>query len=149
VVDRSGEGKENANLGNANQLQGEFLQAIEYHMQHLAIAKEVGDRAGEGSAHGNAPGPQLAAHVIQSRRCRCRSSVKRTHSLVQAVARSNPTRAHSILFQSLSQPRIPACIRPARTHLHARVPAHSLTVLQYALACGACMCRMRVAGNTL
>jgi hypothetical protein len=32
-----------ANLGNA---QGDFSKAIEYHAQHLAIAKEVGDRAG-------------------------------------------------------------------------------------------------------
>ena len=41
------------NLGYANQSQGDFIQAIEYHGQHLAIAKEVGDRAGEGRAYGN------------------------------------------------------------------------------------------------
>jgi hypothetical protein len=28
-------------------------KAIEYHTQHLAVAKEVGDRAGEGAAYGN------------------------------------------------------------------------------------------------
>ena len=28
-------------------------KAIEYHTQHLAIAKEVGARAGEGRAYGN------------------------------------------------------------------------------------------------
>ena len=28
-------------------------QAIKYHTQDLAIAKEVGDRAGEGMAYGN------------------------------------------------------------------------------------------------
>ena len=32
---------------------GDFKQAIEYHMLHLTIAKEVGDRAGEGGAYGN------------------------------------------------------------------------------------------------
>ena len=30
-----------------------FSQAIAYHTQDLAIAKEVGDRAGEGMAYGN------------------------------------------------------------------------------------------------
>jgi tetratricopeptide (TPR) repeat protein len=40
-------------LGNACQSQGSFSKAIEYHGQDLAIAKEVGDRAGEGGAYGN------------------------------------------------------------------------------------------------
>ena len=40
-------------LGNAYQSQGDFSKAIEYHTQHLAIAKEVGDRAGEGRAYAN------------------------------------------------------------------------------------------------
>jgi hypothetical protein len=31
----------------------DFSKACEYHAQHLAIAKEVGDRAGEGMAQGN------------------------------------------------------------------------------------------------
>ena len=35
------------NLGSAYQWLEDFSKAIEYHMQHLAIAKEVGDRAGE------------------------------------------------------------------------------------------------------
>ena len=35
------------------QLQGGFSKAIAYHTQCLAIAKEVGDRAGEGKAYGN------------------------------------------------------------------------------------------------
>jgi hypothetical protein len=34
-------------------LQGDFSKAIEYHTQHLAIAKEVGDRAEEGVAYAN------------------------------------------------------------------------------------------------
>jgi hypothetical protein len=38
-------------LGIANQLLGEFGKAIDYHMQCLAIAKEMGDRAGEGRKH--------------------------------------------------------------------------------------------------
>ena len=32
---------------------GDFKQAIEYHMLDLTIAKEVGDRAGEGRAYCN------------------------------------------------------------------------------------------------
>ena len=35
-------------LGNAYRKLGDFSRAIEHHTQHLAIAKEVGDRAGEG-----------------------------------------------------------------------------------------------------
>jgi tetratricopeptide (TPR) repeat protein len=50
VGDRAGEG---GNLGNAYQSKGDFRKAIEYHMQHLEIAKEVGDRAGEGGAYRN------------------------------------------------------------------------------------------------
>ena len=40
-------------LGNAYKSQGQYGKAIEYHTQHLAIAQEVGDRAGEGRAYGN------------------------------------------------------------------------------------------------
>ena len=40
-------------LGNAYNSLGDFSKAIEYHTQHLAIAKEVGDRADEGGAYGN------------------------------------------------------------------------------------------------
>jgi tetratricopeptide (TPR) repeat protein len=40
-------------LGNAYQSQGGVSKAIEYHTQDLAIAKEVGNRAGEGRAYGN------------------------------------------------------------------------------------------------
>ena len=41
------------NLGNAHESLGDFSQAIKYHTQHLEIAKEDGDRAGEGGAYGN------------------------------------------------------------------------------------------------
>ena len=37
-------------LGRAYDSLRDFSKAIEYHTQHLAIAKEVGDRAGEGRA---------------------------------------------------------------------------------------------------
>ena len=40
-------------LGIAYYSLGDFNKAIEYQAQHLAIAKEVGDRAGEGRAYGN------------------------------------------------------------------------------------------------
>ena len=40
-------------LGIAYYSQGDFNKAIEYHTQHLTIAKEVGDRAGEGWAYAN------------------------------------------------------------------------------------------------
>jgi hypothetical protein len=46
-------GQAYGNLGCAYESQGDFSKAIEYHTQHLAIAKEVGDRAGEGTAYGN------------------------------------------------------------------------------------------------
>ncbi len=41
------------NLGNAYYSLGQVQEAIEYYEQHLAIAREVGDRAGEGAALGN------------------------------------------------------------------------------------------------
>jgi tetratricopeptide (TPR) repeat protein len=40
-------------LGDAYDSLGDFSRAIEYHTQHLAIAKEVGDLVGEGTAYGN------------------------------------------------------------------------------------------------
>ena len=40
-------------LGNAHNALGNHSKAIEYHKEHLTIAKEVGDRAGEGMAYGN------------------------------------------------------------------------------------------------
>ena len=39
-------------LGNSYQSLGDFSQAIKCHTQRLEIAKEVGDRAGEGRAYG-------------------------------------------------------------------------------------------------
>ena len=41
------------NIGNAYNSQGEYAKAIKHHTQDLAIAKEVGDRAGEGRAYAN------------------------------------------------------------------------------------------------
>ncbi len=38
------------NLGNAYADLGEPRRAIEYYEQHLAIAREIGDRRGEGNA---------------------------------------------------------------------------------------------------
>ena len=40
-------------LGNAYYSLGDFSKAIDHHGLDLAIAKEVGDRAGEGKAYGN------------------------------------------------------------------------------------------------
>ena len=40
-------------LGSAYHLLGDFSKAIKYHTQHLAMAKEMADRAGEGRAHRN------------------------------------------------------------------------------------------------
>ena len=37
----------------AYQSKEDFAEAIEYRMQHFAIAQEVGDPAGEGGAEGN------------------------------------------------------------------------------------------------
>ena len=41
------------NLGCAYQSKWGYSKAIVHHTQHLAIAKEVGDWAGEGGAYGN------------------------------------------------------------------------------------------------
>ena len=40
-------------LGHAYQSLGSFSKALEHHKEDLAIAKEVGDRAGEGKAYAN------------------------------------------------------------------------------------------------
>jgi tetratricopeptide (TPR) repeat protein len=40
-------------LGRAYQSLGSFSKALEYHKEHLTMAKEVGDRAGEGRAYAN------------------------------------------------------------------------------------------------
>ncbi|MCH2048623.1 MAG: tetratricopeptide repeat protein, partial [Trichodesmium sp. ALOHA_ZT_67] len=37
-------------LGNVYSAKGEYDKAIEYHQQHLQIAREIGDRSGEGDA---------------------------------------------------------------------------------------------------
>ncbi len=50
VGDREGERGAYGGLGNAYMSLGDDYKAIEYHAQHLAIAKEVGDRAWEGRA---------------------------------------------------------------------------------------------------
>jgi tetratricopeptide (TPR) repeat protein len=42
-----------ANLGNAYQSLGQYQQAIKFHQQWLNIAREIGDRFGEGGALGN------------------------------------------------------------------------------------------------
>ena len=44
-------------LGNAYFSLGGYAKAIEYHTQCLAIAKQVGDRAGEGGTYGNLGNP--------------------------------------------------------------------------------------------
>ena len=47
VDNRAGGGQGYGNLGIAYESQGDYAKAIKYHTQDLAIAKEVGDRAGE------------------------------------------------------------------------------------------------------
>jgi hypothetical protein len=54
VGDRAGEGSAYANLGNADHSQGAYAKAIEYHMQHLAIAK-TGTSATRMSRLGTSP----------------------------------------------------------------------------------------------
>ena len=46
--DRSEEGRAHGNLGNAYESLDKFQLAIEYHTEHLSVAKEVGDRGGGG-----------------------------------------------------------------------------------------------------
>ena len=43
----------NMNLGNAFQSLGDFNKAVEYHTLALSIAKDLGDKAGEGGAYSN------------------------------------------------------------------------------------------------
>jgi len=40
-------------LGRAYRNLGNFSKALEHHKEHLTMAKEVGDQAGEGQAYGN------------------------------------------------------------------------------------------------
>ena len=40
-------------LGNAHQNLGNFSKALEHHKEHLTMAREVGDRLGEGAAYAN------------------------------------------------------------------------------------------------
>ncbi|XP_073249719.1 tetratricopeptide repeat protein 28-like [Porites lutea] len=51
--DRAGAGRAYGDLGFAYQSLGDSQQAIEYHNQHISIAKEIGDRAAEGCGYGN------------------------------------------------------------------------------------------------
>ena len=51
-------------LGRAYRNLGDFNKAIEYQTQHLAIAKEVGDRAGEGTAYGNQIGRASCRELV-------------------------------------------------------------------------------------
>jgi len=50
IGDRAGVGGAYANLGISYKSLGDFRTAIEYHEKDLNIAKEIGDRAGEGRA---------------------------------------------------------------------------------------------------
>jgi tetratricopeptide (TPR) repeat protein len=45
-----------ANLGNCHYALGDYRQAIDLHVQALAIARDIGDRLGEGAALGNLGG---------------------------------------------------------------------------------------------
>jgi hypothetical protein len=46
-------------LGNAYQNLEIFSKALEQHKEHLTMAKEVGNRAGEGQAYGSLGVPKL------------------------------------------------------------------------------------------
>ena len=53
VIKEGRAGRAYRNLGWAYYSLGQFNRAAEFHSKHLAIALEVGDRAGEGRAYGN------------------------------------------------------------------------------------------------
>jgi tetratricopeptide (TPR) repeat protein len=53
LEDKPGEGAALGNLGNAYTDLGEYRKAIQFHEQHLAIARETSDRQGEGTSLGN------------------------------------------------------------------------------------------------
>ena len=62
------------NLGSAYAGVGDFSKALDYQQQHLAIAREVGDRQAECNALGNL-GRAYQSWVIRSRRSQCSSRV--------------------------------------------------------------------------
>ena len=51
--DKAGERRAYGSLGNTFDSLGNFPKAVEYRERHLQIAKEVGDKAGEGESYGN------------------------------------------------------------------------------------------------
>lgn len=51
--DVAAQGRACGNLGNTHYLLGDFAQAIRYHEERLAIARQFGDRAAERRAHSN------------------------------------------------------------------------------------------------
>ena len=53
VIKEGRAGRAYRNLGWAYYSLGQFNRAAEFHSKHLAIALEVGDRAGEGTVYGN------------------------------------------------------------------------------------------------
>jgi hypothetical protein len=85
VGDRAEEGAAYANLGIAYKLQGDFSKAIEYHTHRLAVAKEVGDRAGEGRAYGIMQRRWATAYGIIAKEVGDRAGEGRAYEIIQAM----------------------------------------------------------------
>ena len=72
VADPGASGAILSALGNAHDSLGNFSQAIAYHTQDLAIAREVGNRAGEGRSNGNLGNAHLQRpHIQRVLDCQC------------------------------------------------------------------------------
>jgi hypothetical protein len=54
-------------LGSAYQNLGSFSKALEHHSEHLAISKEMGDRAWEGRAYGNLTATRMLRRATSAR----------------------------------------------------------------------------------
>jgi hypothetical protein len=85
-------------LGRAYRSLGGLSKAIEYHKEHLAIATEVGDRAGEGTAYGSLGNAYRALWDL------CKAIEYQTHHL--AIAEEMGDRAGG--GQGVREPR--ACV---------------------------------------
>ena len=89
---------------------GNFQKAVEYHEKHLKIAKEVGDRAGEGKAYSNLGSNNLILGRVQEA-CKCYQASVNILDIVRAsITRKDALKisfrdlyraAYSTLWQSL------------------------------------------------
>jgi tetratricopeptide (TPR) repeat protein len=101
VGHRAGEGRAYGNLGCAYEAQGDLSKAIEYHKEHLSIAKEVGDRAGEGVAYGTSATRMICLGTIPRRSNTTRRTWRLQRKCATGQGRAMRTNL-GIAYQSLA-----------------------------------------------